>query len=311
MNKIFQNKKLFIILGVVLVFIFIFYNLKNKQEIETIYTTPEKDKNKELIEKINQTDSDNDGLKDWEEILWGTDINNPDSDGDGMNDNDEILADRDPLTVGEGNLNKIINEKKEVQTSQTTLTQTDILAREIFLGYVSLKQNNLLGTEEQENFIERITSDNLNYKSEIKYITLNDLIIDSTPSQISLQKYSDNLKTIFSNIPELRDDNVILKETLDKNSPEILTEIRSNIVFYEKIIDNLIKIEIPLILQEHHLNLVNSFKKMIGNTEQMLLVFKDPVLALIGAKEYYNSTQEISEASAEIGEYFKQNNIQF
>jgi hypothetical protein len=41
-------------------------------------------------------DSDNDGLTDPEETLYGTDPNNPDSDGDGINDGDEVAAGTDP-----------------------------------------------------------------------------------------------------------------------------------------------------------------------------------------------------------------------
>lgn len=41
-------------------------------------------------------DTDNDGLTDPEETLYGTDPQNPDSDGDGVNDGDEVAAGTDP-----------------------------------------------------------------------------------------------------------------------------------------------------------------------------------------------------------------------
>lgn len=45
-------------------------------------------------------DSDQDGLKDWEEQIYGTDAHNPDTDGDGTKDGDEITQGRDPLKRG-------------------------------------------------------------------------------------------------------------------------------------------------------------------------------------------------------------------
>ncbi|KZY69320.1 hypothetical protein [Oleiphilus sp. HI0067] len=39
---------------------------------------------------VNNTDADSDGLKDWEEAIYGTDPSDPDSDNDGINDGDEV-----------------------------------------------------------------------------------------------------------------------------------------------------------------------------------------------------------------------------
>jgi len=49
---------------------------------------------------LGANDSDNDGLKDWEEEIYQTDLAKPDTDGDGTLDGDEVAADRDPLVAG-------------------------------------------------------------------------------------------------------------------------------------------------------------------------------------------------------------------
>lgn len=46
---------------------------------------------------LAQEDSDNDGLKDWEEIIIGTDPHNPDTDGDETPDGEEMEQNRIPL----------------------------------------------------------------------------------------------------------------------------------------------------------------------------------------------------------------------
>ena len=313
MNINLRNKKLLVFFAIVLVFFLMFFAFNKYKNSKLNYVSSIKNSSsQEIAEKIILKDSDNDGLKDWEEVLWKTDPNNPDSDGDGMNDNEEVLSERDPLVEGVGDFNKIINEKKEdSEDFQSILTQTDILARELFSGYIALKQNDILGTQEQDKFIKKITSTSLEFESKVEYLTLKDLKITQDSSKESLQKYSSNLKQIFSNIPELRDDNVILKEALDTDSPEKLEEIKSNVIFYEKAINGLVGMTVPSVLQSRHLNLINSFKKILNNIGQMVQVFQDPILALVGAKEYYNTLQEIAMASAEIGEFFKKNNIIF
>ena len=52
-----------------------------------------------LVVEVVGTDSDGDGLSDWdEENVYGTDPSEADTDGDGMSDGDEVESGRDPLT---------------------------------------------------------------------------------------------------------------------------------------------------------------------------------------------------------------------
>jgi len=49
---------------------------------------------------MDSGDSDQDGLSDKMETLYGTDPNNPDTDGDGFSDGDEVARGYDPLLRG-------------------------------------------------------------------------------------------------------------------------------------------------------------------------------------------------------------------
>ncbi|GEM_PF-6300824 len=49
---------------------------------------------------IAQKDTDGDGLKDWEEVIIGTDPKNPDTDGDGIPDGEEVNQSRSPVKTG-------------------------------------------------------------------------------------------------------------------------------------------------------------------------------------------------------------------
>jgi len=54
------------------------------------------------VSKESLKDSDNDGLKDWEEELFGTDPFNPDTDGDGYLDGEEVDSGHNPLVKAPG-----------------------------------------------------------------------------------------------------------------------------------------------------------------------------------------------------------------
>ena len=49
-----------------------------------------------------EIDSDNDGLRDWEEKIYGTDPRNPDTDGDGYLDGEEVASGYDPTKKAPG-----------------------------------------------------------------------------------------------------------------------------------------------------------------------------------------------------------------
>ena len=97
------NKKiLFFLIFILLIFAgwFYFSGYKNKQAQDI--AEKEKSPLAVVTDQTNQLDkdSDADGLKDWEELLWKTDPNKADTDSDGTNDNEEITLNRNPLKAG-------------------------------------------------------------------------------------------------------------------------------------------------------------------------------------------------------------------
>jgi hypothetical protein len=73
---------------------------KNEQAVNPLPGIPKKIASSDAKNTESLKDSDGDGLKDWEEIIYGTDPQNPDTDGDGTSDGEEIAGNRDPLKKG-------------------------------------------------------------------------------------------------------------------------------------------------------------------------------------------------------------------
>lgn len=72
--------------------------------------------------KDPMADSDGDGLKNWEEDLYGSSKKNVDSDGDGVNDGDEIARGTDPTVYGNvsRNINVISENTQGYEFAQTS-----------------------------------------------------------------------------------------------------------------------------------------------------------------------------------------------
>lgn len=299
MNRFLPSKKLLVFLAVtlvVLVCLFVSLKLTNKQ------TNPLTDNPVEttssLDNEISQTlknDTDRDGLKDWEEILWKTDLHNPDTDKDGTDDNTEILAGRNPLVVGPNDwLEKNTTFIQENKSSEEIkiLTQTDLLSRELFAGYVALKQNDQLGTEQEEQFINNLVTKHLtnpinpekNYEKE----DLN-IVPDNQPT--ALQTYTANLKKIAQRGDSLENDAVIVKNALDTKNYQELEKLDLNIKTYTEMLEQLLAMEIPENLVSFHLKIINTFNKMIQDVSDMRLIANDPIAGIKSVQDYFNNTK--------------------
>ena len=127
---------------IALVLIFGAVAYRNRKTVYVASDTSLKAGENSLLSKMAEIDSDNDGLKNWEESLWKTGANNPDSDGDGTVDGVEVRSNRDPRIKGP-------NDALEPDKGNTGLTPTEILAEETFTQYIKAQQSGQKLTEEE------------------------------------------------------------------------------------------------------------------------------------------------------------------
>lgn len=101
------------------------------------------------------TDSDGDGLKDWQEMIQGTEINNADTDGDGTKDGAEITAGRNPLKAGPDDKGVAATELKidttALYSSFVPKSLTDNVSKELFSAYIQARNSRSLADEAGDN----------------------------------------------------------------------------------------------------------------------------------------------------------------
>ena len=104
------------------------------------------DSNQQLaLAKDTNKDSDGDGLKDWEEALYGTNPQKADTDGDGTPDGEEIRLGRDPLKKGPND--KL--QQPTVAAGQGTTDQTQDTGNLTYNLTKSILESGVLGAIDQ------------------------------------------------------------------------------------------------------------------------------------------------------------------
>ena len=309
------NKKIFFLLVFILLIFagwFYFSGSKNGQTKDV--AEQEKSPLIAIVEQTSQLDkdSDADGLKDWEELLWKTDPNKADTDNDGTNDNEEITLNRNPLKAGP---NDKISDKEDLVAQEKAIadsrqnTMTTVYARRFMEAYLTLKnQKGELTDSDKDGLIESLMN---NIKSDIKikdsYDISNIKIIGG--QKANLEKYAREIKKILIDEKPIKENVVIVFNRLLKNLND-----KKNAGTYEsdakKILDNgeaykqgatkLVSIEAPDILAEYHLALINNLNGMQEAVRAMSVVANDPMKGLAGFELYRQKATVFSKSFEEL-----------
>lgn len=234
-------------------------------------------------------DTDSDGLKDWEEILIGSDPKDPKSKGSLKAKNSAVVAD---LTKAPAKLEPIDN-----------------VSREFFARYMELRQAGLSADKLSQEEIASKTVGGI-VLPEPKVYGFDEISLKTDSSKEALSRYDRELKGIFiKHGTQIRNEALIAKEAQEKENPEILKEIDPLILSYENIIKDLLKIQSPQVMSILHLDLINSMSSVLFVTQSLRKSDIDPLLGAQAVAYYLESAQSLKDSRDAIRSYYSYSGI--
>lgn len=254
----------------------------------------------------NKIDSDNDGLYDWQEVLFNTDKNNPDTDRDGTKDGDEIKQNRDPLKPGPNDkienkdLSQISKDFKFKKPENLTDKFALALAKQIIENTNNPQELLDISEKDLEKKIskEKLANDLLTMASKdfgnlfsFKEIKDEDLIIvnDSIKAKKEyFNQYNKITKDAFNNISEEEIKNLF--ENLQNQNPQNFFQnqkiLQKIIASYKKAIKYFYFIKVPESLKELHKEKIKLMIVTKTIFEKISDYENDPFGALIAIKTF-------------------------
>ncbi|MEX0934056.1 MAG: hypothetical protein WD003_02240 [Candidatus Paceibacterota bacterium] len=254
-----------------------------------------------------QEDSDGDGLKDWEEVLVGSDKNNPDTDGDGVNDyiqfgGDLSLYDGEEITKKYG-----IEESFFFQSESGNLTEK--FAKSLFVSSLNISQGDNFQDEDEiiSNLVHQLE------KPDIAQYTRDDMTIAHNTTNDELRAFGNILATQLQANPAINVQEVLsLFETLALNSlPEFADKIQEQSVVFDGLAKDILTLSVPSESVGIFLQLVNSYKKTANSLTGMSRVHKDAILGKFSFDEYRNALGEMQQSLASLSLFFKNKGVEF
>ncbi len=220
-----------------------------------------------LPNALATADSDKDGLKDWEEQIYGTDPHNPDTDGDGTYDGEEVAQGRDPLKKSPDD---ILPKKQELQKpvapKEANLTRD--LSSLFFERYLKAKfqqpdvplDPQLSGQQVVQDFIETTDVQNLSFPT-VKETQIH-ATDDNSPEAIKVYLNA-IVESYQTNIAKEHDPLLIFASIVQKDNFDSFLYLFDPIILgYENYIQTVKATPVPSSLKEYHLQFLNNLLKI-------------------------------------------------
>ena len=258
-------------------------------------------------------DSDGDGLKDWEEDLWGTDPNNPDTNKDGLTDLIDIRSGINPL--GKGLDDKLATDtlQKKVNPSiESDLSETDKFSRELFAKFVIAQQQNG-GTATTSDYAA-LLYDYIQNAEKGDIITYKETDLKQTAeTDESLHTYGNALGKIIRemSIKYPGSEIEILKTAFKAGGKKEVSDFDKPIARYTSIRDSALLLTAPVGILSIHTKIVNLLGIMAVSVNSMRYTLSDPVKAMSGMSMYPETADLLIKAFKELSDYLISHNITF
>ena len=263
-----------------------------------------------------QKDSDGDGLKDWEENLWGANPQNPDTDGDGTPDGEEITQERNPLVAGPDDA--LASSTPNILKGTSALgessggTYTDQLTRQLFGTFIAAKQSgqSINQTEETQKILNDLFTA---YQSDQKAVyTKSQIATTSDNSAASLKKYGNTVGAAISKIYAVgARDLEIAQSALQREDREEIKQLGEIAEAYAHAAKGLASIPVPSTAASLHLPIVNAIAGFSSALRTMQKLIDDPAAGIVGIGEYKKNLSLLSKSLLDLRAFLTSRGIIF
>ncbi len=319
MNESILPSKQFIITVIVITLVLgggIAVFLSTRESASKFFAESNEKEMREIAEKLVASDEDEDGLLDWEESLWKTDVKNADTDGDGTLDGEEIQIGRDPLKPAPGDeitvqSIEVFRDNAVADAEGRSSNLTAEFAKNFFIEYAKTKEAGLpvgiMGASIQkvENLIPQDQ-----YENRKPLFTEEDILIAPSQDNYALRTYGNEVGLALKNHPVVGENmlDVFYRALRSGNKAELDT-LRASATSVDKLAEEIISIRVPEPLVASHVELLNSlalFNELLvafGNT------YEDPLGATIAMTYYPKTAKELAIVAISTAKYFESRDI--
>ena len=233
-------------------------------------------------------DSNNNGIADWEESLWGLDPK-----GDGAKN--KAIIDQKKLSANGG-----------VASGDTSTNETDKFSQTLLSTILALRQSGSL-TEESLAKIAASVADGVDAKhtNAVTY-SRSDMTISSKSPAAAKAAYAAALKKAIDQYAGVGFGNelTIIAEGLNGGGAEVLKELQPISDAYIALAKKIIAIPTPAAVTQNALDLANATAQMGASLAQAQNIYTDAITGMVGIDDYAKANTLSENAAKTLKVYF-------
>jgi len=272
----------------------------------------------ELLGQIAAKDTDRDGLRDWEEALYGTDIQKSDSRDLGMTDGEAVgrglIVPVAPVDIPVASSTPSEFDPSVPVPAPGTLTRA--LAENLWSAYEVARQRDPDGvistadiqkiTDELFEQLNRSVSTSPDFKKAADLRTTG-----TTPEDMKI--FARSAEAVFSaNTARVSKSEIeYLKDGLEKNDATAYAHIIEISELYRKAAIGLAALPVPANLLETDLQLINAYSRLSKVISDLARAESDPIATMLALKQYPDVVKQMGDAYIYVNTTYKTSGVTF
>jgi len=254
---------------------------------------------------VIEIDTDEDGLKDWEETLWHSDPNKADTDNDGTKDGEEVLANRDPVKKGPNDqiISKVtLTDNTDSNTSSAFKYEfdkslgknmTETLADNLTVNYLNAKAKGSFDSATAKSIATKLAQE---FSSAELYQNINEnnlRIIPTTDTNIKNYLIS-SYRAITYKYTLVGAELSILNNALQSEDYSNLPDLETSIKNYQHSLSLLLAMSVPSSQVKAHITLAQAYDTLVRSLRTIMGAGEDTVLVIKEMGRYAKAMEQIS-----------------
>lgn len=253
---------------------------------------------KALLEAYAAKDSDEDGLPDWKEALYGTDPKNANSVSASMTDSEAVAAGKVmPRFSTNTQTEKPVTAADIPGPAPKSGSLTERFAKQFFSQFLLSKQ---VGATPSAEEVQTFALDAVNELAAKNAVTdefkESDLVRATGSGPAALQAYGAAMDAALHQPPTKlpKDELSYFNDYVISSDTTALKHVNELAKAYRATAVAAARVPVPDELRSHHLILVNATARLATAIEDFSVVDDDPMLAMLGLKEYTIATDQLA-----------------